>query len=60
MSAEDKIKIHPRDGELADRWQRKTGRMPVNNQQYSFDSPDRMEKFTRSLFETKEELNQPR
>ena len=56
MSEDNKIKIRPRDGELADRWRGKTERIPVNNQQYSFDSPDRMEEFTRSLFETKEEL----
>ena len=56
MSEDNKIKIRPRDGELADRWQGRTERMHVNKQQYSFDSPDRMEEFTRSLFETKEEL----
>jgi len=56
MSAENKIKIHPRDGELSKKWQKKSDRIPVNNQQYSFDSPERIEEFTKSLFETKEEL----
>ena len=56
MSEDNKIRIRPRDGELTKKWQGKSKRIPVNNQQYSFDSLDRMEKFTRSLFNTDEEL----
>ena len=56
MSIEDEIKIRPRDGELADRWHGISESIPVNNQQYSFDSPKRMEEFTKALFDTSEEL----
>ena len=56
MSIENEIKIRPRDEELANKWQGISERIPVNNQQYSFDSPKRMEEFTRALFDTDEEL----
>mgnify|MGYP004002078407 FL=1 len=56
MSEDNKIKIRPRDGELAKKWQGKSDRIPVNNIQYSFESSKRMEEFTKSLFDTNEEL----
>ena len=43
MSEDNKIKIRPRDGELAKKWQGKSDRIPVNNIQYSFESSKRME-----------------
>lgn len=55
-----KVRIRPREEELHKKWAGLVDCIPVNNQQYSFDSLQRQEDFIRSLFETEEELERYR
>lgn len=49
------VKIRPREEDLHKIWQGSSVNVPVNNQQYSFDSIDRQEAFINAMFVTDEE-----
>lgn len=54
------VKIRPREEDLHKKWMGKADYIPVNNQQYSFDSLERQEGFVKALFETEKELERYR
>lgn len=56
MSKDNIVKIRAREEELTEQWQEETSRMPVNNQQHSFDSVQRQQNYINAQFQTKEEL----
>ncbi len=51
------VTIRPREENLYKLWAGKNDRIPVNNQQHSFDSIEEQEKFILSMFESDDELH---
>ena len=56
MSDRHEVKIRPREENLHKKWSGKVDYMPVNKQQYSFDSLERQKCFTKAMFETADEV----
>lgn len=56
MNNNSEVKIRPREEDLYLKWAGNADIIPVNNQQYSFDSLKRQEDFIKALFETEDEL----
>lgn len=49
------VKFRSREEKLTEKWRGKADNIPVNNQQYSFDSMKRQNKFIDGMFETDDE-----
>lgn len=60
MDDKEKVEIRERDANLAKKWQELNKQIPVNNQQYSFDSPARQEEFVSKQFSNKADLERYR
>jgi len=56
MNKKKEVKIRAREESLTQRWSGKADNIPVNNQQYSFDSINRQEEFIKAQFKTENEL----